>query len=64
MKLIDLGKKVDMESDAIPVEVWVGDSLVRTAKSLYYLTAHGGLELDRKIRRIKLGREKIIVHIN
>lgn len=64
MKVIDFVKKVNHDSDDIPVEVKCGISqTLATDRSLWHYSAHGGLELDRKISSITIGKSRITIYV-
>lgn len=64
MKVIDFVKKINHDSDDIPVEVKCGISqTVASDKSLWHYSSHCGLEADRKVTGISIGRSRIIIYI-
>lgn len=63
MKVIDLCKRINRESDPIPVRVQVGNTLYGEGESLYQYGAHGGLELDRAISRITIKHDLITIWV-
>lgn len=64
MKVIDFVKKVNHASDNIPVEVKCGMiQTLATDESLRHYAAHGGLELDRTIRSITIGKSQITIYV-
>lgn len=65
MKVIDFVKKVSHDSDDIPIEVKCGISqTIVSDKSLWHYAAHCGIEADRKISSILIGRSQIVIYIS
>ncbi|NBK77333.1 hypothetical protein D5272_01690 [bacterium D16-76] len=64
MKIIDFVKKVNHDSEDIPIEVKCGISeMLATDKSLWHYAAHGGLELERKVSSITIRKDKITIYV-
>ena len=64
MKVIDFVKKINHDSDDIPVEIKCGISdTVAVDKSLWHYAAHCGIEADRKISSITICKNQITIYI-
>lgn len=63
MRVLDWCKVFSPQSDSIPVEVRSKVEVVARGKSCYWYAAHGGLELERKISSVAVGKELIVIHI-
>lgn len=64
MKVIDFVKKVNHDSDDIPVKIKCGLSqTIAEDKSLWHYSSHCGIEADRKISSIIIGKDQIIIYV-
>lgn len=64
MKVIDFVKKINHASDDIPVEIKCGISdTIAVDKSLWHYAEHCGIEADRRISGITIGKDKITIYI-
>ena len=64
MKVIDFVKKINHDSDDIPVEIKCGISdTVAVDKSLWHYAAHCGIEAYRKISSITICKNQITIYI-